>query len=219
MTDREKWLMSRRKGIGGSDAAAILGISPYKSNIQLWEEKVGLREPEDIGDKLCVQYGKESEQHLRALFALDYPQYRVDYDEFGLVANCKECPFLFATLDGDISEMDDSKPLGLIKRKGILEVKTTEIMRGGQMAEWKDKIPQNYFIQVLHQFLATGYAFAVVKAQIKLNFDNNLRLDTRHYHIERSDVLDDLKFLKAAEIKFWHCVETKTRPALILPEI
>lgn len=219
MTDREKWLSARRKGIGGSDAAAVMGISPYKSNVQLWEEKTGLRETVDIGDKPFVQYGKSAEVHLRELFALDYPEYTVTYDEFGMISNDPECPFIFATLDGDLSEMDNSKPCRLIKRKGILEIKTTEIVRAGQIKEWNNQIPNHYYVQVLHQLIATGYDFAVVKAQIKINIDDNLRLDTRHYFIERSDVEDDLKALKTAEIKFWKCIETKTRPALILPEI
>ena len=49
--NRTDWLKARRKGIGGSDAASVLGISPWKSNVQLWEEKTGIAEPEDISDK------------------------------------------------------------------------------------------------------------------------------------------------------------------------
>ena len=46
-----EWLAFRKTGLGGSDAAAILGLSPFKTNVEVWEEKVGLREPEDISDK------------------------------------------------------------------------------------------------------------------------------------------------------------------------
>lgn len=49
--NREEWLEERKKGIGGSDVACILGMSPYKSNVELWEEKVGIREAEDISRK------------------------------------------------------------------------------------------------------------------------------------------------------------------------
>ena len=45
------WLDYRRRGIGGSDAAAVLGLCPWKSNVRLWEAKTGLRQPEDISDK------------------------------------------------------------------------------------------------------------------------------------------------------------------------
>ena len=76
-----EWKAFRRTGIGGSDAAAILGLSPFKSNIEVWEEKVGLREPGDISDKPQVQYGTKAEDMLVKLFALDYPQYKVRQDK------------------------------------------------------------------------------------------------------------------------------------------
>ena len=96
--NRTDWLKARRKGIGGSDAASVLGISPWKSNVQLWEEKTGIAEPEDISDKEAVRFGKESEAAIRRLFELDFPQFHVDYDEFGMKANEPDCPFIFATL-------------------------------------------------------------------------------------------------------------------------
>lgn len=37
-----EWLAFRRKGIGASDAAAVLGLSKWTTNVELWEEKVGL---------------------------------------------------------------------------------------------------------------------------------------------------------------------------------
>lgn len=68
-----EWLAFRKSGIGGSDAAAILGISPFRTNVEVWEEKVGLKIPEDISEEPQVKYGKESEDLLVQLFALDYP--------------------------------------------------------------------------------------------------------------------------------------------------
>lgn len=98
MTHAE-WLIERRKGIGGSDASAILGLNPYKTNVQLWEEKTGRRsEDESISNLACVKYGKAAEQHLRALFELDYPQYKVDYDEYRQYRN-PIYPFIAGTLD------------------------------------------------------------------------------------------------------------------------
>lgn len=61
VNNRKEWLKARQKGIGGSDAASILGISPWKTNVQLWEEKTGITEPEDISEKEVVRFGKESE--------------------------------------------------------------------------------------------------------------------------------------------------------------
>ena len=54
---RQDWLKARQGRIGGSDAAAILGMNPYKTNVQLWEEKTGRRQHEDISEKPYVKYG------------------------------------------------------------------------------------------------------------------------------------------------------------------
>lgn len=76
LASREEWLKARTK-IGGSDAAAIVGLNPYKSNTELWNEKANGAEPEDISDKPYVRYGIEAEKYLRELFKLDYPMYRM----------------------------------------------------------------------------------------------------------------------------------------------
>ncbi|MGX8701547.1 lambda-exonuclease family protein [Caproiciproducens sp.] len=211
-TNHDDWIKARINGVGASEAAAIVGMSPYKSNVQLWEEKTGRRIAPDISDKPYVQYGKEAERHLRALFSLDFPEYRVDYDEFGMIRNNPDCPFAFATLDGALTEKSSS-------RRGVLEIKTAEIMRAGQWEEWNNRIPQHYYIQVVHQLLATGYDFSVLKAQIKAWRDGELSVYIRHYFIERVDVIDDINWLAEREKVFWDCVQNDIKPALILPEI
>lgn len=209
---RKAWLAARRRGIGASDAACILGLNPWKSNLRMWEEKTGHRAAENVGDKPAVRYGKESEQYLRALFRLDFPQYVVDYDEFGMVANRPDEPWLFATLDGDITDRETG-------RKGVLEIKATEIQRAGDWAKWDGRVPDHYYVQVLHQLLATGYDFAVLKAQIKWWKDGELQITTRHYWFERESCKQDMSYLLEEEIKFWKSVCEGKRPALILPEI
>ena len=205
---RKEWHLLRKKGIGASEAAAVIGLSPYKTNVELWEEKTGRREPEDISDKPYVKYGTEAEKHLRALFALDFPQYEVNYKDFDMRYN-SDYPFIFATLDGDLTE----KATG---RKGVLEIKATEIMKSMQYEKWKGRIPQNYYIQVIHQLLATGFDFTVLKAQLKSAY-GDVRLSTRHYHIEREEVLEDISYLLQREILFWECVQEDRKPNLILP--
>lgn len=44
----------------GSDAATILGKNPYKSNVDLWEEKTRRKEAPDISDKPYVKYRTRS---------------------------------------------------------------------------------------------------------------------------------------------------------------
>ncbi len=94
------WLEFRKQGIGGSDAAAILGLNPYKTNVQVWEEKTGLRVPDDISDKPNVKYGKEAEELLIKLFALDYPQYKVRINRNIVYKR----GFMFASLDAELTD-------------------------------------------------------------------------------------------------------------------
>lgn len=210
--ERNKWLEARKHGIGGSDAACVIGKNPYKTNVELWEEKTGIKEIEDISGKDAVKYGKEAEKYLRGLFELDYPKYEVSYDEYGMIANLKKYPFIFATLDGTLEE----KETGC---KGILEIKTTKIHRKEQYNNWNNKVPDHYYIQLIHQLLATGYDFAVMKAQIKTEYYRNLKIESRHYFIQRKDVINDINYLLREEIKFWDCVKNKKMPDLILPQI
>lgn len=210
LKDRDEWLKARSGRIGGSDASAIIGMNPYRTNIELWQIKTGQLIPEDISDKPYVKYGTEAEQHLRELFKLDYPEYQVMYEENNMWLNDKY-PFAHASLDGWLVDQDG--------RRGVWECKTTNILQSMQKEKWDHRIPDNYYIQVLHYLMVTEFDFAVLKAQLKYNFDNEVYLQTRHYKIERSEVQEDIDFLVSAEKKFWQDIQEKRMPDFILPEI
>lgn len=205
----EEWLVNR-KGIGGSDASAILGLNPYKTNQELWMEKKGQMYPVDISDKPYVKYGNDAEPLLRALFSLDYPEYTVEYYDNNMLIN-KKYPWAHASLDGELIDGEG--------RRGILEIKTSAILRSMQWQKWDNQIPDNYYIQVLHYLLVTEYDFVVLKAQLKRVRDGEVRLTTKHYHIEREEVLDDIEMLKNEEEKFWHSLQSGQEPGILLSEI
>lgn len=205
------WLEARSHYIGGSDAAAVLGLNPYKSNLELWQEKTGLVVPEDISEKPYVKYGHAAECCLRELFALDFPEYEVGYMENNIWLN-DTFPFAHASLDGWLTDQDG--------RKGILEIKTTNILQSMQKEKWDHRIPDNYYIQVLHYLMVTEFDFAVLKAQLKYEFQGgDVMLQTKHYKIERSEVQQDILYLAQKEADFWKNVQAKKKPALLLPEI
>lgn len=206
---RKEWLKGRRR-IGGSGAAAVLGMNPYMTNQEYFYQLTGAMAPEDISDKPYVQYGISAEDHLRELFALDHPQYRVHYAENNIWVNDRY-PFAHASLDGWLEDQDG--------RYGVLEIKTTSILQSMSKEKWKDRIPDNYYIQVLHYLMVTEFDFAVLKAQLKYEFNNDVFLQTRHYRIERADVEDDISYLIKAEKEFWKHVEKNKRPGLVLPVI
>ena len=181
------------------------------NNIDLWNIKTGQVIPEDISDKPYVLYGTKAEEHLRALFALDFPQYEVEYVDNNSYFNDKY-PFALASLDGVLIEKETG-------RKGILEIKTTNILQSMQKEKWKERIPDNYYIQVLHYLMVTEYEFVVLVAQLKSEFNDEIYKQTKHYKIERADVEDDIQYLAEEERKFWEKVKEKKMPNLLLPEI
>lgn len=210
-TTREEWLQARTQGIGGSDAGCIVGANPWKSVRQLWREKSGIDKPDDISDKPAVKFGKEAEQHLRALFLLTYPEFSCEYHEFRMYANDR-LPFIFATLDGELTDQDG--------RRGILEIKTTTIQQAKQWFEWDDCIPQHYYIQILHQLLACDWAeYIELFAHIRYQKGNEIRAALRKFRIERQDVAQDLQILEEREIAFYKQWQAGTEPPYTLPEI
>lgn len=207
---REEWLQARAGRIGGSDASAILGMNPYRTNIELWQIKTGQLVPEDISDKPYVKYGTEAEQYLRELFKLDFPEYQVCYEENNMFLNDKY-PFGHASLDGWLIDQNG--------RMGVWECKTTNILQSMQKEKWDHRIPDNYYIQILHYLLITEFDFAILKAQLKSEFGGEIYIQTKHYKIERSEVQADIDLLEASERKFWKQVQERRRPDLILPNI
>lgn len=209
LDSREDWL-NHRERIGGSDASAILGMNPYRTNIELWQIKTGQLIPEDISEKPYVKYGTEAEKYLRELFKLDFPEYQVVYVENNMFLNDKY-NFGHASLDGWLIDQNG--------RRGVWECKTTNILQSMQKEKWNHRIPDNYYVQLLHYLLITEFDFAVLKAQLKYEFNGEIYLQTKHYKIERAEVQEDIEFLESAERKFWKQVQERKRPDLILPEI
>ena len=208
---RAEWLNARKNGIGGSDAAIILGLSPYKTIQQLYLEKIGGVEPENISGKPQVQYGINAEEHIRELFKLDYPDYDVLHLDNRIYYSDKY-PCLSASLDGLIYTSTS-----II---GILEIKTAEINSSLQHEQWKNKIPNQYYCQCLHYLNVTGVDFVHVRALLKLKYYSTAKIEIIDTVIERKDVEEDIKLLEAEELRFWECVINKKLPAWRkLPEL
>ena len=206
----DEWLAARTL-IGGSDASALVGLSPYKDNITLWKEKTGRQKPPDISDLPYVQFGHDAEPHLRALFALDHPEYEVHYWPDNMWTNSK-FPFAHASLDGWLTEKETG-------RYGVLEIKTAAVMQSSQWEQWDGRIPNQYFCQILWYLMVTEFDFAVLKARIKSEWRGVPKISIRHYTIERSEVEEDILELRKAAEKFWKAVQEDREPYLILPAI
>lgn len=220
LKSHSEWLANRKNGIGGSEISAIVGLNPYLTNVELWERKTGRKEAEDISEKPFVKYGTQAEMHLRELFKLDFPQYQVEYIDNNSFKNDKY-PWALASLDGWLEEkipIDDSSEV--IVRKGILEIKTTEILNSMHKEKWKNQIPQNYYCQVLFYMAVLEADFAILKAQLKTVIDGVPYLQTKHYKIEREEVQADMDFLMSKGSEYWNnYILTDRQPPLLLPEV
>lgn len=208
-SNREDWLQKRKQRIGGSEASAIVGMNPYMDNNDLWEIKTGRKEA-GVSDNALMQYGRDAEPYIRELFKLDFPQYKVFYEDNNIWVNDKY-PFAHASLDGWLEDENG--------RRGILEIKTTNVLSSMAKEKWKGAVPQNYHIQVLHYMMVFEADFAVLKARLKFDYDGEIVLHERHYFFERYELEADIKALEEAERNFYQYVIEDKRPPLILPNI
>ena len=137
---------------------------------------------------------------LRAFYAGMRPEYRIVHYPFDILFQ-EERPWMFASLDGELL-LDD--------RRGILEIKTATPNGKAGWEKWADgKMPQNYYVQCLHQLLATGYDFVNLFAVL---YSMNGDITLREYEIEREDVKSDLDWLMTEETKAFGYLERGEMP-------
>ena len=141
---REDWLQIRNRGLGSSDAAAAIGLSPYKSPMELWLEKTGRKTPEDLSQSEPVFWGTTLEPILAKVYS-ERTENKVR--RVNAVLQHPEHAFMLANLDRAIGS------------DGVLEIKTA----GHHSAPfWEDGVPEAYQCQVLHQLAVTGKGWADV---------------------------------------------------------
>lgn len=201
-SDRDSWLSGRaERGIGASEAAAVCGMSKWMTKNELWEIHTGRRERKDISSKDYVGRGHLMEGAVRDFYAAIHPEYRIEYHPYDILYQ-EERPWLFATLDGQITSSDG--------RNGILEIKTSAPNSREAWREWDGQIPQAYYCQCIHQLLATGWDFVVLQPALwHMNGDITLK---DAFVIERSEHEADLAWLLQQEEEFWESVQTGKRP-------
>lgn len=203
-----EWFLFRKDKIGASEASAVMGLSKFQTNVDLWELKTGLKEPKDLSKNELVNYGINAEEYLAKLFELDFPQYTV-VNSKEIVLSSEEYPFIIASPDGLLVD-------NRTQEKGFVEFKTTTDKGGNAKDEWAvDHIPNGHYCQMLHTFLADkDLSFGIIKCQIKYVTENgeNCYCETKHRKIYRKDIKDDLQILLEEEIKFIEYVKRKERP-------
>ena len=200
---RDDWLSMRMKGIGASECAAIIGQSPWMTANDLWNLKVGKKQPKDMSDNEAVQTGVRMEKPLRELFKSMHPELKVTYHPFDMLFD-KDYPFMFSTLDGEIKDG---------KKKAILEIKTSTPNSKVGWEKWNEQVPQNYYAQVTWQLACTGYDYAILFACL---FTASGDLQIRQYRFDRADMVDDIQYMREKAVEFWDSVQNRTVPTMTL---
>lgn len=146
--EQAKWLEERRKGIGGSDIAAIMGLSPFKTAYQVYREK--RKEVEDWQGNELTDWGKRMEPAIRQWYS-DKTGRDVRLPD--KIMYHPQHPFMLASLDGFT---DDGR---------VVEIKTA---RSGK--DWGEpgtnQIPDYYAVQVHHYMTITGFQVADIPVSI-----------------------------------------------------
>ena len=186
--DRETWLKYRRKGIGGSDAAAIAGLNPWRSPIEIYLDKIG-ELPEQQEDNEKMYWGRILEDVIAKEFTNRTGK---KVRRKNAILQHPEHKFMLANIDRE-----------LIGEKVGLECKTaSEYMKD----EWKDdKVPEQYILQCQHYMAVTGYQGWWIAALIGGN-------KFIYKYIERDEEI--ISYLIQIESEFWEMVENKTPPAV-----
>ncbi|WP_431819700.1 YqaJ viral recombinase family protein [Burkholderia sp. F1] len=189
---REEWLEVRKSGIGGSDAAAAVGLSPYQSQLELWLEKTGradgLCRPDPDDTTSPTYWGTLLEPIVSASYT---KQTGNRVRRVNAVLRHPTIPWMLANLDREIVGVPDVQ---------ILECKTAGEF-GSRL--WRDGVPEYVQIQVQHQLAVTGKQAAHVAV---LLCGQALEV----HRIERDDAL--IGRLIELEARFWRFVESDTPP-------
>lgn len=190
---REDWLAARRVGIGGSDAAAVLGLSEYRSPMSVYLDKIGATlQPDAASEK--AYWGNMLEDVVAQHYA-SVNDVKVKRNNHILIR--EDLPFMIANIDRDVFSPREG-------RYGF-EAKTTDAMNRKYWVEGDDVIvPINYTMQVQHYMAVTGYPFFDVACLIGGN-----------YYVQRRVPRDEelIEYIIEKESEFWHNVETRTPPA------
>lgn len=155
---REDWLDYRRLGIGGSDAAAIMGLSPFSTIRDLYFDKIGVTPVIEEEEENWV--AKEVGHRLEDLVAMIFAK-KTGLEVFPVRKMFRHplYPFMLADVDYFIRFPDGSI--------GILECKTCNYNAKDKWAD--DGIPENYVLQVRHYLAVMNMNKACLEPWISIS--------------------------------------------------
>ena len=182
---REEWLAYRRRGIGGSDAAAVLGLSRWKSPFSVYCDKLGL---EPSHDSTVMEMGTLLEPYVAELFCRETGKKVARRHQ---TYTRKEHPCMMANIDRYV-----------VGEHVGLECKTTTKYNN---VTWDaGEIPPDYFWQCTHYMAVMGYDHWYLAVLFR---DTG---DFKYFRLERDEA--EIERLTAAEEVFWDNVLKRIPP-------
>ena len=203
----EDWLQAREMRIGASEAGIILGISNFKTREKLFEEKSGKRK-RDYKDNEQTYRGKLLEPYIRAMFAVEHPDYDV-YDGTNVLLVSKDRPWQSCSLDI------------ILRHRETGELTVGEIKTSENRKAWESPYcPDGYFAQLCHQLEVTDFSAALLIARLisrsqTIAYCNRER--AYYYRANNEGVLRERKHITDTELKFLNDLKAGVlRPSLNL---
>lgn len=184
---RDVWLEERRKGIGGSDAAAIMGVSPYSSQMMVYLDKLGMSEPGEENE--ASRIGHDLEGYVAQRFMEDTGK---KVRKCNKILQHPEHEWMLANIDRDVVGEDAG-----------FEAKTTSVYNKTDFES--GIVPPNYFWQCQHYMAVTGASRWYLGVLV-------LGKAYHTFKIERND--DLIELLIAKEKEFWQEHVLKRVPPL-----
>lgn len=177
----DDWITARRKGIGGSDVAAILGISKYKTPLDIYHEKTSQHQV--CVENIYTEAGKRLENAICKWYA-DKKKLKIKKDN--KIRMHRKYNFMFANIDRIILSDDHNFSNEILEAKNI--------SYHSFVNNWQDGPLPEYICQVQHYMNVIGFNKAVIVALIG-------GYDLRDYEIKRDDELINL--INEKLIFFW----------------
>ena len=184
-----EWLQERQKSFGGSDIAAILGISKWQSPTSLYLEKTSDKPVEEDNPSPIQQFGHIMEPIIADAFKKHHPDILVRRANAILRPINKD--YVHASLDFECKEPDGTW--------GVLEIKCAS-----SESEWKNGVPAYYMVQGQHYLYVTNRTYV----WFAVFFRDSCEI--KDYRIERNDKMIDE--IESAADAFHECVIKKTPP-------
>lgn len=186
--DRAEWLAYRRRGIGGSDVPAILGLSNYSTPLKVWTDKVGLSEP--TPDSYTFRRGHHMERLLWRELEAEVPDIEVVAHAHAIVLGPE--PWMLYSPDAFVSKRGVNGWIALGEAKSFL--------RGEK--ETREGVPDRVMAQVQYGMIVTGLPACYVTFDLGHEF--------RWAKVERDPAWADTHLPKLRE--FWRRVEAQEAP-------